>query len=130
MSPIGVVVVVLAALAAFGCNAERKQECEKLLAAMTPLERAAPSGASERRDVVMPSKDEVDRVKTNVAALHLNDAPLAVYADNSVRTLTVLSNTLELKASASAPDGTDDVIRAKLGEARIDRQDVERYCAQ
>ncbi len=37
---------------------------------------------------------------------------------------------MALKTSSSAPDGTDDVIKKKLKEARADADDVKRYCAQ
>jgi hypothetical protein len=110
-------ILVLAALSA-ACNTQRKQECERLLAVMKPLEQG------------VPSADTVDRVNHDVEALALEDQPLHIYAENYQRTLTVLSNTLALQASPSAPDGTDDVIKSRLREARVDHQDVARYCAQ
>jgi len=100
-----------------GCNSERKQECSRLLAAMEPLDQG------------VPSVETVDRVNKDVGALNLQDQPLHIYAENYQKTLTVLSSTLALQASPSAPDGTDDVVKARLKEARTDRQDVERYCA-
>jgi hypothetical protein len=100
------------------CNPERKQECDKFLAAMKPL------------DLGTPSAEAVDGVKKEVAALDLQDQPLHIYAENYQNTLTVLSTTLRLKDDPSAPDGTDDVIKTHLKEARADSQDVQRYCAQ
>ena len=114
----GLVVVGLAALAATGCDSERKQECSQFLSAMKPLEDGTPSA------------DTVDSVSKQVAAVKFQDQPLGVYAKNYAATLTVLSNTLKLKAGGSPPDGTDDVIKQNLKEARTDREDVQRYCAQ
>ena len=114
-------VAVVAALGAVGgvsCNPQRKQECDKLLAAMSPLAEGT------------PGVEVVDRVRQDVQALNLEDQPLRIYASNYQNTLTVLSNTLRLKADPSAPDGTDDVIKMHLKEARTDREDVGRYCAQ
>jgi hypothetical protein len=99
------------------CNSERKQDCDKLLAAMKPLEQGTPSA------------DAVDHVASEVAALPLQDQPLRIYAKNYGATLTVLSSTLRLKASPSPPDGTDDVIKQHLKAARTDREDVQRYCS-
>jgi hypothetical protein len=108
----------LAALHASGCDAERKQECDKLLGAMKPLEQATPSA------------DVVDSVSKQIDAMTFQDATLRIYAKNYRQTLTVLSSTLRLKASPSPPDGTDDVIKQKLKEARTDASDVGRYCTQ
>jgi hypothetical protein len=112
------VAIVVGAVAGAACNQERKQECEKFLAAMKPLDEGAPSA------------DSVDRVNKEVEALNLQDQPLQIYATNYRNTLTVLSNTLRLSADPSAPDGTDDVIKTHLREARADHEDVRRYCAQ
>jgi hypothetical protein len=100
------------------CNPERKRECEKLLEVMPPFDEAAPSVGT------------VDRVNKDVESLRLQDQPLQIYTTNYQRTLAVLSNTLALKASPSAPDGTDDVIKTHLREARSAREDVQRYCSQ
>jgi hypothetical protein len=72
----------------------------------------------------------VDGVSKRVAALQLRDDTLRIYAKNYGGTLTMLSSTIALKASPNAPDGTDDVIKQKLKEARTDASDVARYCAQ
>jgi len=61
------------------------------------------------------------------------DQPLAVYAKNYRATLTVLSSTLKLQATAGPdgpPDGTADVIKQNLKDARTDYDDVSRYCSQ
>jgi hypothetical protein len=111
-------VSIVAALALAACDSQRKQECEKLLAAMRPLDQGTPTAAT------------ADAVRAQVAALQPQDKPLAVYAKNYAGTLTVLSNTLRLKESGSAPDGTEDVVRSNLKKASTDREDVQRYCAQ
>jgi hypothetical protein len=110
--------IVVGAVVAPSCNPQRKQECDKFLGAMKPL------------DDGMPTADVVDRVRQEVQALNLEDQPLHIYATNYQSTLTVLSSTLRLKADPSAPDGTDEVIRTRLKEARTDSDDVRRYCAQ
>ena len=115
---VGVVAAVLVAVAASGCDNERKQECSQFLAAMKPLDEGTPSA------------DTVDSVSTQVAAMKFQDQPLGVYATNYRKTLDVLSSTIKLKASGSAPDGTDDVIKKNLKEARTDKEDVKRYCSQ
>ena len=115
---VGLAALALLVLAASGCDAERKQECSQFLAAMKPLDEG------------MPSSDTVDSVSRQVGAIKFQDQPLSVYSENYRHTLTILSNTLRLKASPSAPDGTDDVIKKNLTEARTDRDDVQRYCAQ
>jgi hypothetical protein len=112
------VAIVLGALAGAACNPERKQECDKFLAAMKPLDEPAPTA------------DVVDRVSREVDTLDLQDQPLRIYATNYRNTLTVLSSTLHLRSDPSAPDGTEDVIKARIKEARADSQDVQRYCAQ
>jgi hypothetical protein len=116
---VGACAATLATLA--GCNTQRKQDCEKFLPAMTPLQEG------------MPTSDAVDRVHDSVAAVQFEDEPLREYATNYKNTLAVLSNTLKLKATAGPdgpPDGTDDVIKRNLKEARTDFDDVSRYCAQ
>lgn len=109
---------VLSVVLSSGCNAERKHECDQLMAAMKPL------GDGN------PTVDSVNRVLSAVQALQLEDEPLHVYAKNYAQTLTVLSKTLELKATPSPPDGTDDVIKTNLQEALTDARDTARYCAQ
>jgi hypothetical protein len=102
----------------FGCNAERKEECDKFLAAMKPLDQGMPTG------------EGVERVQSDVGAIQFQDQPLGVFAKNYKATLTVLSNTLKLQASPSPPDGTDDVVKANLKAARTDKDDAVRYCSQ
>ena len=114
-----IVVVLFGALVA--CNTERKQECEKFLSAMGPIQSDTPTG------------DTVDRVFQSMDSTQFQDEPLYEYAKNYKATLTVLSNTLKLKANAGPdgpPDGTDEVIKTNLKEARTDFDDVSRYCAQ
>jgi hypothetical protein len=115
---VGLAAVALIAVATSGCDNERKQECSQFLDAMKPLDQGT------------PSSDTVDSVSKQVASIKFQDQPLGVYAENYRKTLTVLSNTIKLKASGSAPDGTDDVIKKNLTEARTDKDDVQRYCAQ
>jgi hypothetical protein len=110
---------VLATLgASIACNSERKAECDRFVEAMKPLDEG------------VPSPDAVERVQKSVEGLKLEDQPLGVYAKNYAATLTVLSSTLKLKATGAAPDGTDDVIKEKLKEARTDKADTERYCSR
>jgi hypothetical protein len=116
----GVVCAATLALLA-GCNTQRKQDCDKFLTAMGPMQGGT------------PSVDAIDRVYDDVASIQFGDEPLREYATNYKNTLTVLSNTLKLKASAGPdgpPDGTDDVIKENLKEARTDFDDTTRYCAQ
>jgi hypothetical protein len=115
------VFVLLELSANAACDETRKQECDKLLGVMKPLEPL---------DKRAPSADTVDAVIQQVGALKLQDQPLGMYAKNYKQTLTVLSATLKLKAGNSAPDGTDDVIKKNLQEAHTDHDDVQRYCAQ
>jgi hypothetical protein len=115
-----IVVVLFGALVA--CNTERKQECEKFLSAASPIQ-------SDNT----PSGDTVDRLFQSMDSTQFQDEPLREYSKNYKATLTVLSNTLKLKATAGPdgpPDGTDDVIKTNLKEARTDVDDVSRYCAQ
>ena len=114
-------VLALAAVAAVlpACDEARKQECDALLGAMKPI---GPSGT--------PTGDTVDGVMKQVGGLKLQNQALAVYAKNYGQTLTVLSATVKLKAGSSAPDGTDDVIKQKLKEARTDQDDVQRFCSK
>jgi hypothetical protein len=115
-------VVAMAAvmLATTGCNEERKQQCDKFVAAMRPLETGTPGA------------DAVDKASSDISAIPFTDQPLGVYAKNYVATLTALSNTLKLKDSAgpdNMPDGTNDAIKARLKEARTDFDDITRYCS-
>ena len=103
-----------------GCNTQRKQDCDAFIAAMGPMQGGAPGAGT------------VDRVHDAVAALSLQDEPLREYATNYKNTLTVLSNTLKLKAGAGPdgpPDGTEDVIKKNLKDARTDASDIARYCS-
>jgi hypothetical protein len=116
------VVVCLAVVAAtYGCNEQRKQECDKFLAAVAPIREGT------------PASDAIDRVRADVSAIPLQDEPLREYAKNYGATLAVLGNTLKLKESApnadAVPDGTNDVIKKSLKEARTDEADIARYCA-
>jgi hypothetical protein len=108
--------LTLGALA--GCNAERKKECDDFLAALRPLESPA------------PHDDSVDRARADIAAIRFEDEPLREYASSTKTTLTVLSNALKLQAGGSPPDGTDDLVKAKLKEATDEHADVARYCSQ
>jgi hypothetical protein len=114
----GFPLLAMLAISVVGCNSARKQECDKFLAAMKPL------------DVGTPAADTVDRVQRDIGAMAFQDEPLGVYAKNYGATLTILSNTLKLKAGPTPPDGTDDVIKQNLKKARTDRDDVQRYCSQ
>jgi hypothetical protein len=104
-----------------GCNTQRKQDCDKFLPVMSPMQGDTPSA------------DTIDRVHDGVAGIEFGDEPLREYATNYKNTLTVLSNTLKLKATAGPdgpPDGTDDVIKRNLKDARTDFDDITRYCSQ
>ena len=67
-----------------------------------------------------------------MAGCPVRGRPLREYAKNYKKTLDRLSNTLKLKATAGPdpPDGTDEVIKQNLKDARTDSDDVARYCAQ
>jgi hypothetical protein len=109
-----------AAACATGCNTQRKQDCDRFLPVMAPIQEGTPTA------------DTVDRVHDAVAALTIEDQPLREYATNYKNTLTVLSNTLKLKDTAGPdgpPDGTVDVIKKNLKDARTDFDDISRYCA-
>jgi hypothetical protein len=114
-----IVPLALVVVGAAGCNAERKQECDKFITAMGPMQGGPPSA------------EATDRVLADVSAIPFQDEPLQVYATNYKNTLTVLSNTLKLKDGAGPdgpPNGTNDVIKAKSKEARTDFDDISRYC--
>jgi hypothetical protein len=100
------------------CNNVRKKECEQFLTAMQPIDQAAPAA------------DDVDRVHEAIEHIQFEDQPLREFARSAQTTLTVLSNTLALKDDPSRPDGTHEVIKAKLKEARTAKDDVLRYCSQ
>jgi hypothetical protein len=100
-----------------GCNAERKQECDRFLSALKPLESK-------------PSADEVDRMQTSLLSAQFQDQPLREYGASTKATLQVLANSLKTQAAPDAPDGTDDLVKAKIKEARGERDDVARYCSQ
>jgi hypothetical protein len=108
----------LSVLGGAGCDDARKAECDKFITAMKPLDQG------------IPSADQVDRVQHEVDGLKFSDQPLGVYAKNYSATLTVLSSTLKLKDAPEAPDGTQDVIKSKLKEARTDKEDTLRYCSK
>jgi hypothetical protein len=116
MSPIRVAAIVLSVLAAPACNSERLQECTRLAASIQPIYEGIPSAAT------------VDRVSAELVAMKIQDQPLSIYAKNYQESLTVLANTLRLKEGPSPPDGTDEVIKLKLKQARTDREDIQRYC--
>jgi hypothetical protein len=105
-------------LSVSACDNTRKQECEKFLGAVKPLDDGT------------PSLETVQRVQKDLAAIPFQDTALDVYAKNYGAKLTVLSNTLALKAGPEPPDGTDAVIKQNLKTARTDREDVQRYCSQ
>ena len=111
-------VLAIAAASSLGCDEARKKECDALLGAMKPIDLGTPTAAT------------VDDVIKQVDALKFQDQPLGMYAKNYRQTLTVLSATLKLKASSNAPDGTDDVIKQNLKDARTDRDDVQRLCSK
>jgi hypothetical protein len=115
--------LLLAALlgATSGCNNERKQECDKFLSIIKPIDDT--SGG------IGPSSATFDRMKSDLSAIHFQDQPLGVYAGNFEHTLTVLSGTTKLKEGPSAPDGTDDLLKTQLKKARTDRDDLQRYCS-
>jgi hypothetical protein len=101
-----------------GCNAERKQECDQFLGTMKPLQGDTPSA------------DAVGRMRSSIAGIQFQDEPLREYASSTKATLQVLANSLDTLASASPPDGTDDLVKSKLKEARGEIDDVSRYCSQ
>ncbi len=118
MSPVRLALAIAAIGPLAHCNPQRGQECDKFLSTIKPL------------DDGMPTVELVDRVHQEMDAIKFDDNPLSIYAKNYTDRLSVLSGTLRLQASPEPPDGTDDVIKNKLKEARTDRTDVARYCAQ
>jgi hypothetical protein len=110
--------LALSVLGAGGCNEQRKQECDRFLAATKPLDQGT------------PTVEMVESVKKQVDGIQFTDQTLGIYAKNYKATLTVLSSTLQLKASPNPPDGTDDVIKKNLKSVRTDAADVQKYCAQ
>ena len=109
-------VAIAIAVLVVACNAERQQECAKLQAALQPLGQA-------------PSAETVKRVHDAVAAIQFQDEPLHEYATSAAATMTVLANTMDLQADPSAPDGTNDVLAAKLKELAGEQAEVTRYCS-
>jgi hypothetical protein len=120
-APVVNIALAVVCLALVACNEERKQECDKFLAAMQPLKTGT------------PSSEVVDHVAADVAAITFQDQPLGVFAKNYRQTLSVLGSTLKLKENASSadavPDGIQGVIQKNLAEARTDDADITRYCA-
>lgn len=98
------------------CDAQRQQECGKLQAALKPLGDA-------------PSAEAVRRAHDAVSAIQFTDEPLHEYAKSAAATMTVLANTMDLQADPSAPDGTNDVVKAKLRELAGEQAEVTRYCS-
>ncbi len=98
------------------CDAERQQECGKLQAALKPLGEA-------------PSAETVKRAHDAVMAIQFQDEPLHEYAKSAAATMTVLANTMDLQADPSAPDGTNDVVKAKVKELAGEQAEVTRYCS-
>jgi hypothetical protein len=111
-------------LSVIACDEQRRHDCDALVAAMKPLD--APDG----NEKIVPTLETVDAVKKQVQAMKVGDHTLSIHVQNYAKTLGVLSNTLALKSSSSPPDGTDDVIRRNLKEARSEANDVKRYCAE
>ncbi len=101
-----------------GCNAERKKECDQLISALAPLDDEAPTSAS------------IARVRSAIEAQTFEDQPLHEYAGTLKSTLEVLWSTLAVKEAPSPPDGTDDVVKAKIKEAEAARDDVTHYCSE
>lgn len=116
VAAVATLVGILAALAS--CNPQRQQDCDKIVSTMKELDEGSPNAAT------------VERVNSAVGALQLQDQPLQIYATNYRSTLTGLASSLRLNESPTAPDGTDDVIKRQLKEARTDIVDVQRYCSQ
>lgn len=118
MSPMRSVILVLGVLVLAGCNSERKQECDKLLTALRPMDDSSPTSST------------LGRMKSDIAAIHFQDQPLSVYAHNYERSLTMLEATTKLKEGSSPPEGTDELLKTQLKKARTDRDDIKRYCSQ
>jgi hypothetical protein len=100
------------------CNTERKKECVQLISVLAPLEDEAPTSAS------------IARLRSAIDAQRLDDEPLHEYAGTLKSTLEVLSGTLAVKEAPSPPDGTDDVLKAKIKQAKAARDDVTHYCSE
>ncbi len=112
-------VMLSAAIGVFtACNAERQQECQKLLSTFKSLDQAPPNA------------EAVGRMHDTLSAASFQDVPLREYSKNAIATLAVLANTLVLQGDPSAPDGTTAVVETKLREARGERDDVARYCSE
>ena len=76
-----------------------------------------------------PSAESVKRAHDAVAAITFQDEPLREYAQGATATMTVLANTMDLQADPSAPDGTNDVVKAKLKDLAGEEAEVTRYCS-
>jgi|GEM_PF-1888962 hypothetical protein len=107
---------VLAICAA--CNTERKKECDQLISALAPLDDEPLTSAS------------LARLRSAIDAQTLDDQPLHEYASTLKSTLEVLWSTLAVKEEPSPPDGTDDVVKAKIKQAKAARDDVTHYCSE
>jgi hypothetical protein len=100
------------------CNTERKKECDELISVLTPLDDEAPTSAS------------IARLRSAIDAQKLDDEPLHEYAGTLKSTLEVLWSTLAVKEAPSPPDGTDDVLKAKIKQAKAARDDIAHYCSE
>lgn len=116
MQAVRLVPAVLVALVS--CNGTRKQECDQFLSAMNPLAKGTPSA------------ELVDTASRAIASIQYQDQPLREYASSTKATLSTLAETLRLQATPTPPDGTDDLVKAKLKETRGEIDDVTRYCAE
>jgi hypothetical protein len=106
------------------CDEQRRRECDALVVAMKPLD------AHEGNEKALPTLETVDGVKKQAESMKVSDHTLTIHVQNYVKILGVLSSTLALKSSSSPPDGTNDVIRTNLQQARSEASDVKRYCAE
>jgi hypothetical protein len=122
-APVIVLLSLSLALSA-ACDEQRRRDCDALVVAMKPLD--APNG----NEKALPTLETVDGVKKQVESMKVSDQTLGVHVRNYVKTLGVLASTVALKSSSSPPDGTDDVIRTNLKQARSVANDVKRYCAE
>jgi hypothetical protein len=125
MNPVRFVPVLVAAAGVVagcatlsGCDATRKQECDQFLSAMKPLTQGT------------PSIDVVDTADRTISAIQFQDQPLREYAFSTKTTLHTLSESIRLQTGPAPPDGSDEIVKAKLNEARGEDDDVTRYCAE
>lgn len=103
-------------VALLGCDNTRQQECGQFLSAMKPLAQGT------------PSQEIVDSAESKISAIQYLDQPLREYALSTKATLHTLSESIRMQNGPSPPDGTDEVVKAKLNEARGEDDDVIRYC--